>query len=719
MEKNTYTNDILSYRRDPDGVAVITIDMKDQPTNLFSFSFVEKYLEAAEKAVEDPAVTGLIIDSARRDFMAGADLKFLGDPPEDRQKLLDGMLQMHRRFRKLEKSGKPFAAVLTGNCLGGGYELSLTCHRRFALDDDAYRIGLPEVKLGVFPGGGATQRLPHIVGIEKTMKTILMARRLHPRDAFESGLVDELVDERKRLIPRAKKWILETRTARQPWDDPSHRMPGGKLMSPSGFQTMVGGIGNLRKKTHGNYPGAQYALSAMHDGLQIPIDRGLEVEARYFIKAFYSPEAQNLIRTGFFFVNDAKKGEAKPEGYETSKVDKLGVIGAGMMGAGIAYVSALAGMEVILADIDRKKAEAGKDYSRKRLDERLKAGKTKEERAAKTLDRISPTGALEDLEGCSLVIEAVFEDPELKARVTREAEKYLEPAALTASNTSTLPITRLAGASRWPENFIGIHFFSPVEKMPLVEIIMGEKTSDYALASAIDYVGQIGKVPIVVNDSQGFFTSRVFGTYTGEGTLLLSEGVPPAVIENVARRVGMPVGPLAVADEVSLTLGLHVMDNMPEMPKHRRRIYEIYDTLVNEYGRAGKKVKKGFYEYPDGKEKHLWKGLTELFPPIRDYLDPETVGKRLLHIMALESYRCLEEGVLRRARDGDVGSMLGFGFPPYTGGVFSYIDYVGPGEFVADCDDFADRFGPRFEVPDSLRERAAGGNYFYANAPHR
>lgn len=713
MRQTAIQNNILKYQVDNDGIARITIHMTEQPTNLFSLEFVEAYVEAAKQALQDQQVKGVIVTSAHRDFMAGADLKFIGNPPEDRKELFDGLLQMHREMREIEKGGKPFVAAINGNALGGGYELALTCHHRIALNNPKIKIGLPETQLGLFPGGGGTQRLPYLIGIQNALTIILQGQQLRPQKALSQGLVDALVEDEEELLASAKKWILEKGNSTQPWDNRKHKIPGGALMSPGGAQTMIAAIGNVRKKTHGNYPGVTYALSAVHDGMQLPIDRGLEVEARYFIKAFYSPEAQNLIRTGFFAINEAKKGKAKPEGYPTFVIKKLGILGAGMMGAGIAYVSARAGMNVVLKDISTENAEHGKGYSEKLLQKRVSRGRMTGEAKQEVLDRIHPTETASDLEGCDLIIEAVFENPELKAKVTQEAEAFLAEDKIFASNTSTLPITRLAKASKRPANFIGIHFFSPVDKMPLVEIIVGKETDDRTIAAAVDYVTAINKIPIVVNDSQGFFTSRVFGTFTGEGALMLQEGVPAPMIENVAKRVGMPVGPLAVTDEVSLTLAVHVMENMPDMPEHTQRMYDLYQKMIG-MGREGKKAKKGFYEYPENDKKYLWPELNKLFGSDVDTLDGDTVGKRLLHIMALESYRCLEEGVLRNTTDGDIGSLAGFGFPPYTGGVFSYIDYVGPLTFIAECDAFAERFGERFRVPDSLRQKAEQGELFYA-----
>lgn len=718
MTPTIIKNNLLHCTIDQDGIAMITIHMVDEPTNLFSIDFIQSYLQVAQQLVEDDAVKGIILTSAHRDFMAGADLKFIGNPPADPKKLLDDLFEAHKGFRILEQSGKPFVAAINGTALGGGYELALTCHYRIALDHPKIKIGLPEVQLGLLPGGGGTQRLAYLIGIPKATTYILQAKQFSPSKALEEGFIHATASNNDALLQAAKQWILEVGNAVQPWDNKRYKIPQGGLMSKSGAETMIGGIGNLRKKTHGNYPGAQYAMACIHDGMGLPIDRGLEVEARYFIKAFYSKEAQNIIRTGFFAMNEAKKGKRKPKGFDFYKVNKVGILGAGMMGAGIAYVSAKAGMDVVLKDVSTEQAEKGKGYSNKLLQKRVSKGRMSAEKMAAMLEKITPTTNAADLADCDLIIEAVFENEQLKATVTKEAEAQLAANKVYASNTSTIPITRLAKASERPANFIGMHFFSPVDKMPLVEIIVGEQTSEYAIAASIDYVTQIGKIPIVVNDSRGFFTSRVFGTYTSEGLLMLKEGVPATVIENVAKRVGMPVGPLVALDEVSLTLMLNIMDaEGQERDAVRQELYDTAKLLAIDLGRGGKRVGKGLYEYPKNEPKHLWPGLKEHFPNDLDYLDANSVGKRLLHIMALESYRCLEEGVLKNTTDGDVGSLTGFGFPPYTGGVFSYMDYVGLDTFVKECDDFATRFGKRFAVPDSLRAMADHGKTFYYTNP--
>lgn len=712
---NNIKNDLFECTVDTDGFALITIKMIHQPTNLFSIEFIQAYIRAATQLVQDEAIKGIILTSGHRDFMAGADLKFIANPPKDKEGVFKDLLAAHKGFRILEQSQKPFVAAINGNALGGGYELALTCHHRIAINAPKISIGLPETTLGLLPGGGGTQRLSYLIGIPKATQYILQGKTFSAAQAHQEGLIQQLVDPKGDLIGAAKEWILNNPTPIQPWDNKKYRIPQGGVMSHSGVQTLTGSIGNLRKKTHGNYPGAKYALACIHDGMQLPIDRGLEIEARYFIKAFYSKEAQNIIRTAFFAINEAKKGKTKPTGYDFYKINKLGVLGAGMMGAGIAYVSAKAGMEVLLKDTSIENAQLGKDYSNNILQQKLAKGRTTPEKTTALLDNITPTATLDGFENCDLVIEAVYENEALKNTVTKETEAKLASNKVFASNTSTIPITTLARATEHPQNFVGIHFFSPVEKMPLVEIIKGNTTADYAIAAAIDYVTQIGKVPIVVNDSRGFFTSRVFALFIGEGALLLEEGVPPVMIENIAQRVGMPTGPLAVTDEVALTLCLNVLDAAGEAgrTKATQRRYDVYQKVAIEHQRAGRKVGKGFYDYPQGAEKHIWSGLADLFTPNPDYLDGETIGKRMLHIMALESYRCLDEGVLNNTTDGDVGSLLAFGFPAYTGGVFSYIDYVGVATFVAECDDFTERFGERFAVPDSLRAMAERGEQFY------
>ena len=707
----SFKNKILSYEVDADGIALITINMEEHPTNLFSPDFMETYFDISNKAIADEKVKGVVVTSSRKMFMAGADLKMLEKPVTDANEFYENALVMHQNLRNIETGGKPFVAAINGHALGGGLEVCLACHYRIAVNNPKLKIGFPEIKVGLFPGAGGTIKAPYLMGIQSAMMALLQGIEHNPKKAKSANLIHEVVETAEELVPAAKKWILEGGKAIQPWDDKSHKIPGGGLFTPNGAQTLMGGIGNVRKITHGNYPAAQYILSVIHDGLQVKFDRALEIEARYFTKVLMSKEARNMIRTGFFAIQEASKGKDKPAGFDQYKISKLGILGAGMMGAGIAYVSAYAGMNVVLKDVTTEGAEKGKSYSEKLLKKRVSRGKLSQEKADEILARIHPTDDPDAMKGCDMVIEAVFENPDLKATVTKQTEAVLDADKIYASNTSTIPITLLAKASERPENFIGIHFFSPVDKMPLVEIIVGEKTNDRAIAAAIDYVVSIRKVPIVVNDSRGFFTSRTFGTYCSEGGFLLEEGVPPVMIENIAKTKGMPVGPLAVTDEVSLTLGLHVYesDPNPDKPEEQTRFYKLGKMMVDEHGREGKKNGKGFYDYPQGGKKRIWPELNKIFNSDVDTLSKEVVGKRLLHRMSLETFRCLDEGVLRSTKDGDIGSILGFGFPIYTGGALSYIDYVGMDNFIAECDDFTERYGSRFSVPDSLRSLAAEG----------
>lgn len=712
MAESIIKNKFLTYEVGTDGIAILTIDQVDNPTNLFSFAFIEQFVEIANKAIKDSDVKGVILTSGQRMFMAGADLRELERDDESPEEQLNNMLLFHKNSRAIETAGKPFVAAINGTALGGGFELCMLCHHRICLSNPKIKLGFPESKVGLIPGGGGTAKSPYLLGIQNALMYMLQGIEANPSKALKDGLIDAVVDSQEAMIVAAKEWISNNPNPVQPWDNKKHRIPGGGLMTPNGVQTMMGAIGNVRKMTHGNYPAAQAILSVVHDGIQVTIDRALEIEARHFVKVRNTKEAKNLIRTGFMGIQAARKGKAKPKGVGKYEIKKLGILGAGMMGAGIAYVSAaLAGQDVVLKDVTIEGAEKGKDYSRALLKKRVSRGKMTQEKADAVLAKIHTTADPADMKGCDLIIEAVFENVDLKARVTKETEAVLDPSKIYASNTSTIPISLLAKASERPKNFIGIHFFSPVDKMPLVEIIVGEHTSDEAIGAAIDYTMAIKKVPIVVNDSRGFYTSRCFGTYTSEGAYLLEEGVLPAVIENIGKNKGMPVGPLAVSDEVSLTLGLHVMESNPDLKNdpEMMRNYNITNKMVNELGRGGKKAGAGFYEYPEGGKKFIWPELTKIFNSKMDVMSNEIVAKRLLHRQSIEAYRCLEEGVLTSVIDGDIGSLLGWGFPPYTGGALSYIDFVGMDSFIAECDDFANKFGPRFTVPDSLRKLAAEG----------
>lgn len=708
-------NDLYELEVGSDGIAIMTINQVNNPTNLFSTAFIDEYLSVANQVIEDDGVKGMIVTSGRSMFMPGADLRELQNMGQDLEVQLKGMLEMHQKMRAIETGGKPFVAAINGTCMGGGLELCLLCHHRIVLDNPKIKLGFPESKVGLLPGGGGTVKAPYLMGIQNALTYLLQGKEARPQQALKDGLINELADSPEDLMAKAKAWIIANPKPVQPWDNKKHKIPGGGFWSPNGVQTMMGAAGNVAKMAHGNYPAQNAILKVVHDGMQIPIDRALEVEARYFTKLTASKEAKNMIRTGFLGMQAAKKGKARPKDEPKYEIKKLGILGAGMMGAGIAYVSAKAGMEVVLKDVSLEGAERGKAYSAKILDKAISRGRSTEEKKQALLDRITPTDDPNAMKDCDLVIEAVFEDPKLKDKVTKETEAVLDPNKIYASNTSTIPISLLAKSSERPENFIGMHFFSPVDKMPLVEIILGKKTEDKAIAAAVDYTVAIGKIPVVVNDGRGFYTSRTVTKYGIEGLALLSEGVPAVMIENIAKKIGFPVGPLALTDETSLTLSIHIYESDPNPNKteFEKFVYSVTKDLVDNHKRVGRKTGAGFYDYPKekGVKKKLWKELNGIYNSNPDTLTEERIKQRFFNVQALEAYRCLDTGILTSVMDGDIGSITGWGFPIYTGGVLSYIDYVGIQEFVDQCDAIkADaKFKERWEVPDSLRAMAAAG----------
>ncbi len=710
---------MIDYEVDDDGIAIITWDLPGRSMNVMNQESLTAFGEAVQKAVADDRVTGVVVASGKDDFIAGADLEMmLESMPDDAAGVFETVRRVQKLLRDIETCGKPFVAAINGTAVGGGYELGLACHYRVAADNPEARIGLPEVLVGLLPGGGGTQRLPRMLGAREALPLMVEGKKVDPARALALGMIDKVVPADE-LIDEARRWLREEGAGNvvKPWDKSNFRLPGGAVQSPGGLQTFVAGNAMLRDRTWGNYPAPLAIMSCVYEGCQVDIDTGLRIEARYFAHLLMGDVAKNMIRTLFFSIGEANKLVRRPAGVEKAKYAKIGVLGAGMMGAGIAYVSALAGLEVVLLDLDEKAAARGKAHSEGLLTKRVRRGRMTAEEKDAALARIVPTADFADLAGCDIVVEAVFEDRAVKADVTRRTEDVVADTALFATNTSTLPITGLAEASRRPENFIGLHFFSPVDRMPLVEVIRGEKTSDHCLARAMDFVRAIGKTPIVVNDSRGFFTSRVFATYVGEGIAMLGEGVAPALIENAGRLAGMPIGPLAVADEVSIELMYNIMKQTradlgdayrpgPSEP--------IVARFVEEFGRPGKKAGKGFYDYPEGGEKRLWPELGRHFPPAADQPDVEEVKKRLLYVQGVESARCLEEKVVTDPRDADVGSVLGWGFAPFHGGVMSMIHTIGIDAFVAECERLAEVHGERFSPPALLRDMAARGDRLYA-----
>jgi len=706
-----------------DGILLMVWDMPGRSMNVLSQSSMAEFAELVERIESDDAVKGAILASGKPDFVAGADLGMMvestggggdADPVAKAQALYESNLKFQTILRRLELCGKPVVAAINGIALGGGLEVTLACHGRIAADNPRAQLGLPESKVGLLPGGGGTQRLPRMIGIGNALPLILEGKALDPHKALKAGIVDKVVplDD---LIPECEKWIKEVGKSVQPWDEKGYKIPGGGPHDGGGnLFTMVNA--NLHKMTQGNFPAQKYIASCVYEGCQVPIDAGLRIETRYFTKLMMDPRSKAMIRSLFLSLQELNKGARRPEGIDKYEIKKLGILGAGMMGAGIAYVSAKAGMEVVLLDTSQEGADKGKAYSEGLLDKAISKGRSTEEKKAELLGRIKATTSYDDLAGADLIIEAVFEDRSIKADVTKLAEAQIGETAVFGSNTSTLPITGLAQASARPENFIGVHFFSPVDKMQLVEIIMGEKTSDETLAKAMDYVAAIKKTPIVVNDSRGFYTSRCFGTYVSEGIHMLSDGTKPAMIENCGKMTGMPMAPLALNDEVSLELGYKVRkqtkadlgDAYEETPADT-----IVAEMVEKHGRMGKKIGKGFYDYPEGGKKRLWPGLGDVVEVKDELPDPEELKTRFLTIQALEAARCFEEGVVTDVRDADVGAILGWGFAPWTGGPLSYIDMVGTKTFVETCDMLAQRYGKRFAPNALLREMAEKGESFY------
>jgi 3-hydroxyacyl-CoA dehydrogenase/enoyl-CoA hydratase/3-hydroxybutyryl-CoA epimerase len=736
-------SDAVSLQLGEDGVLVAQMNLPGRPMNVVGDALMQG-LDLAVQRLADPAVKGLVLTSGKADFCAGGDLDRMSRwaRPEEP---FEASMTMKAVLRRLETQGKPVVAALNGHALGGGLEIALACHARIALDDARLKIGQPEVKFGLLPGGGGTVRLPRLIGIQAALQLMTEGTDLSPQKALSLGLVTALARDRDDLLAQARAWVLARQSGptRQPWDEPKFRFPGGDSRSPAMAQLWTVAPSVASARTWGNLPAVQHIMSSVYEGGLLGFEAACEVESRYFAACVMSQASKNMISTLWHQLNALKKGASRPAGQPASRVRKLGVLGAGMMGAGIAYTAAKAGLEVVLLDSSQEGAERGKAWSQGLLDGAVRKGRSTPTKRDALLALITPTTDFADLSGCDLVIEAVFEDRAVKADVTAKAEAVMGASAVFASNTSTLPITGLAQATARPDHFIGLHFFSPVDKMPLVEIIVGAQTSDATLARGFDFVQQIGKTPIVVNDSRGFYTSRVFATYVMEGIAMLKEGVHPRSIEVAGQQAGMPMPPLALQDEVSLSLSLHVAEQTrKDLLAEGRPIAEhpalsvIRDLCA--VGRVGKKVGQGFYDWPgreaavDGAgaagsdkgqkvekgeksekgekgEKRLWPGLAERYPVAAQQPEQRELMDRLMFIQANEAARCLEEGVLRSVADGNIGSIMGWGFAPFEGGALQFINARGVGAFVERCRELAARHGPRFEPAGLLVKLAAEG----------
>ncbi len=711
---------------DADGVATITWDVAAKSMNVMSTAAFGLLSGLVDQALADPGVKGIIITSGKKDFAGGMDLNVIAEMRAGgAQAIFDGVMTMHKVLRKIElagmdpktkKGGKPIVAALPGTALGIGLELPLSCHRIIAADNPKAKIGLPEIMVGIFPGAGGTTRLVRKLGAMMAAPFLLEGKLSDPKAAKAAGLIDEVVAP-DQLLARAKEWVLAAKDADlvKPWDDKGYKMPGGAPYHPAGFMTFVGASAMVLGKTMGVYPAAKALLGAVYEGALVPFDVALRIEARQFTSVLLNPSSSAMIRSLFINKEALEKGANRPAVADQS-VKKLGVIGAGMMGAGIAYVAALAGIEVVLIDAAQDSADRGKAHSADLLDKGIQRRKVTVEKKAEVLGRITATTDYAALAGADLVVEAVFEDPKVKAEVTAKVETAVGAECIYASNTSTLPISMLAKASARPGQFIGIHFFSPVDKMNLVEIIRGKQTGDRAVAKALDFVRAIRKTPIVVNDARFFYANRCIIPYINEGIRMVAEGVEPALIENAAKLVGMPLGPLQLVDETSIDLGVKIAKATKAAMGDAYPDGAVDAVLfwMADQGRMGKKANAGFYAYDAaGKREGLWEGLAAEYP---HKADPEltTVQHRLLMAQVLEAVRALQEGVLTDIREGDVGAILGWGFAPWSGGPFSWLDIIGAARAVEICERLVAEFGPRFEAPALLREMAAKGESFYA-----
>ncbi|MDX8498127.1 3-hydroxyacyl-CoA dehydrogenase NAD-binding domain-containing protein [Mesorhizobium sp. VK4C] len=723
----SYTNFTLDI--DADGLALVTWDMPARSMNVFTEEAMLELNAIVDHVAGDTAIKGAVITSGKDSFSGGADITMLQkmlatfavEKEKDLEKatkaLFDNAGYMTGLFRKIETCGKPWVSAINGTCMGGAFEMSLACHGRVAADSDKVKMALPEVKIGIFPGAGGTQRVPRLTDQQQALQMLTSGQNLTPQKAKSMGLIHEIA-EPKKLVETAKAMIKNGLKPVAPWDEKGFKLPGGPIYSAAGANLWPPAIAILRRETYGNYPAAAAILKCVYEGLLVPFDTALRIEQRYFTEIMQTKEAAAMIRSLFLSLQELNKGARRPAGVPDTKFKKIGILGAGFMGAGIAYVTAKAGIPVVLLDRDMESAEKGKAHSDSLMADQVKKGRAKPEEKDKLLSLITPTADYADLAGCDLVVEAVFEDSAVKKLATEKAEAVLKSSAIFASNTSTIPITSLAKNSARPKNFVGIHFFSPVDKMMLVEIILGKKTGDKALATAIDFVRAIKKTPIVVNDTRGFYVNRCVLRYMSEAYKMLIEGVPAAMIENAAKAAGMPVGPLALTDETAIDLAQKIMKqtikDLGEKAVDPKQM-ALINTMVDTHGRFGRKNGKGFYDYPaKPAKKKLWPGLKDLYPQLKpEKVDYEELKERLLVTIALEAARVMEEGIVIDPREADVGSILAFGFAPFTGGALSYIDGIGAKRFVKIAKGLQKKYGTEFKAPKLLLDMAEKGETFY------
>ncbi|GHG79316.1 3-hydroxyacyl-CoA dehydrogenase NAD-binding domain-containing protein [Comamonas sp. JC664] len=715
----------IRWEQDADGIVVLTLDDPSQSANTMNAAYLKSMRATVDRLVkEKDSISGVVLTSAKKTFFAGGDLKdLLKVRKEDAKQAFELGQEIKAQLRALETLGKPVVAAINGAALGGGLEIALACHRRIVADVKGVQVGLPEVTLGLLPGGGGVVRTVRMLGIvDALMKVLLQGQRYRPQEAKDVGLVHEVVDSVEALLPAAKAWVKANPSAQQPWDVKGYKIPGGTPTHPGLAANLPAFPANLRKQLKGaNMPAPRAIMAVAVEGTQVDVDTAFTIESRYFTELVTGQVAKNMIQAFFFDMQHINSGGGRPKGFPQYTAKKVGVLGAGMMGAGIAYVCAKAGIDVVLKDVSLASAEKGKQYSVKLVEKAIQRGKSTKEKGDALLARITPTTDAAALKGCDVVIEAVFEDVKLKHQVFQEVQDMVAPDALLASNTSTLPISLLAEGVKRTDDFVGMHFFSPVDKMPLLELIAGKKTSDAALAKAIDIAVQIGKTPIVVNDSRGFFTSRVIGTFLNEAIAMVGEGIAPASIEQAGLQAGYPAAPLSLMDELTLTLPRKIRQETKAAalaegkPWVEHGSYAVVDALIDQHQRKGRSTGGGFYDYEDGKRAGLWKGLAQHFTKPGHTIPFEDMKDRMLFAEAVDTVRCFDEGVLRSAADANIGSILGIGFPAWTGGVAQFINgYEGPTGtglrgFITRARELAAKYGPHFEPPASLVAKAEKG----------
>ena len=705
---------MIHYSKDINHIVTLTLDMEGRNTNIINHEIGQKFYPVLDYLKKDKAkgnLKGVIITSGKKNFLYGGELGYLHQS-QDAKGIYDYSQDLQHFCRELESPGVPVVAAINGSALGSGFELALACHYRIVLDNPKIRLGNPEVTLGIMPGSGGVIRMLWMLGIEQAYKVLSSGKQFLPKAALKAGIIDSIAGSEREMMELAKNWILETGEGRRVWDEEDGRIPHGSANDSSIAQKIPVLYSQMSRETKNNFPAPAAILDTLVEGSKVDFDNACKIESRFFTKLILSKEAKNMTQAFWYNYNAIKEGSSRPKGFGKFRVKKVGIIGAGLMGSSIAFVCLKNRMEVVLKDISRSVAEKGKELCKKKLDETVEQGRFTQKEADEILEKLTTTETAKDFDSCDIVIEAVFENQNVKANVTREAEMFMDEYTLFATNTISIPITKLATASSRPENYVGLHFFAPADKIPLVELVKGDKTSDESIARAFDFIKAIRKIPIVVKDNWGFFAARVQNTFILEGITLLQEGYNPVIIENLSRQAGMPKSPLALADDISLEIVLQYEDQAAEhygtkYVKHPAA--DVLSKMINELNRRGSKKNAGFYEYTNQGKRKIWQELKEEFPITQTSYSKAEIIERLLFVQVIEAVWCLQEGVVKTIEEGNLGSIYGWGFPAFKGGVFQFINDYGVEKFIAKCEAYEKKLGPRFSVPSRLKKMAKVG----------